>query len=70
MDNNFFNDIEHNTKTYSKDQISTMNMTYPWTHSIKFQDNTINPFISQKEKINLINYIQLDIVMSVMEENI
>ena len=50
MDNNFFNNIEHNAKTYSKDQISTMNMSYPWTHSIRFQDNRMNPVISQKEK--------------------
>ena len=48
MDNNFFNNIEHNAKTYSKDQISTMNMSYPWTHSIRFQDNRMNPVISQK----------------------
>ena len=50
MDNNFFNSIEHNAKTYSKDQISIMNMSYPWTHSIRFQDNRMTSSISQKEK--------------------
>lgn len=50
MDNNFFNNIEHNSKTYSKDQISTMNMSYPWSHAIRFQDNTVTSVLSEKEK--------------------